>query len=86
MKAVNFQDDILSILIDNFTDNFVLVCDLISMEDATEYCHYPELVGEPMKLELNFPFLLAQVTELNVLGKRMSWVAVDKFGVVWKNI
>ena len=35
-KALNFQDDIPSIQIDNFKDHYVLVFHLISMEDATE--------------------------------------------------
>ena len=86
MKAMDFQDDIPLIPIDNFKDHFVLVFDLTSMQDATENCRYPELVGEPLKLELNFVFLLEHVTELIVLGERMSSVAVDKFGVVGKNI
>ena len=54
MKAMNFQDDIPSIPIDVFKDHYVLVFDLTSMQDATERCHYPELVGEPLRLELNF--------------------------------
>ena len=86
MKAMNFQDDIPSISIDNFKDHYVLVFDLTSMQDATENCHYPELVGEPLRLELNFTFFLEHVTELIVLGERMSSAAVDKFGVVGKNI
>ena len=85
MKAMKFQDDIPSIPIDDFKDHFVLVCDLTSMQDATENCHYPELVGEPLRLELNFTNLLENVTELFVLGERMSSVAVDKLGVVGKN-
>ena len=60
--------------------------DLTSMRDATENCHYPELVGEPLKLLLNFTFPLENVTELIVLGERMSSFAVDKFSVVRKNI
>ena len=81
MKAMNFQDDIPSIPIDNFKDHYVLVFDLTSMQDATENCHYPELVGEPLRLELNFTFPLEHVTELIVLGERMSSVAVDKFRI-----
>ena len=69
MKAMNFQDDIPSILIDNFKDHYVIVFDLTSMQDATENCHYPDLVGEPLRLELNFTFLLEHVTELIVLGE-----------------
>ena len=86
MKAMNFQVDIPSIPIDNFKDHYVLVFDLISMPDATENCHYPELVGEPLRLEINFTFPLEHVTELIVLGERTSSVAVDKVGVVGKNI
>ena len=86
MKAMNFQDHIRSTPIDDSKDHYVLVFDLPSMQDATENCHYPELVGEPLRLELNFTNPLENVTELFVLGERMSSVAVDKFGVVGKNV
>ena len=86
MKAMHFQDDISAITIDNFKDHYVIVFDLTSMQDATENYHYPELVGEPLRLELNFTFPLEHVTELIILGERKSSVAVDKFGVVGKNI
>ena len=86
MKAKNFQDGIPSIPIDNIKHHYVLVFDLISMQDATEICHSPELVGEPLRLELNFTNLLESVTELTVLGEQMSSVAVDKFGVAGKNV
>ena len=86
MKATNFQDDISSIPFDNFRDHYVLVFDLTSMQDAIEKCHYPELDGKPLRLELNFTFPLEHVTDLIVLGERMSSVAVDKFGVVGENI
>ena len=52
MKAMNFQDDIPSIPIDNFTDHHVLVIDLNSMQDATEHWHYPEIFVEQLRLEL----------------------------------
>ena len=84
MEAMNFLDDIPSIPIDDFKDHYLLVFDLTSMQDATENCHYPELVGEPPRLELNFTQPLENVTEVNVLGERMSSLAVDKFGVVGK--
>ena len=86
MKAMNFHDDIPSINIDDFKDHYVLVFDLTSMQDATENCHYPELVGEPLILELSSTNPLENVTELIVLGERMSSVAVDNFGVVGKNV
>ena len=86
MKPLNFQDDIPSMPIDDFKDHYVMVYDLTSMEDATENCHYAELVGEPLRLELNFTHPLENVTELIVLGERTSSVPVDKFGVVGKNV
>ena len=86
MKAMYFQDDIPSIPIDKFQYHYVLVFDLNSMQGVTEKCHYPELVGEPKRQELNFNFPQEHVTELIVLGKRMSSVAVDKFCVVGKSI
>ena len=76
---MNFKDDIPSIPVDKFKDHYVLVFDFTSMQDATETCHYPELVKEPLRLELNFNFPLEIVTELNVLGERKPSVAVDKF-------
>ena len=82
MKAMNFQGDMPSIAIDDFKDHYVLVFDLTSMQDPTQKCHYPGLVGEPQRLELNFTFPPEHVTELIVLWERMSSVAVDKFGVV----
>ena len=84
-KAMNFQDDIPSIPISIFEGHNVLVFDLTSMQDATENCHCRDLVGEPLRLELNLNFLLEHVTEYIVLGERTSSVAIDKIVVV-KNI
>ena len=81
-----FQEDIPSVPIDDFKDHYVLVFDLTSMQDATENCHDPEFVGEPLRLELNFTNPLENVTELILLGERMLSVAVDKVGVVGKNV
>ena len=35
-------------------DQHVLVLSFSSMQDATEKCHYPELVGAPVRLRLTF--------------------------------
>ena len=56
------------------------------MQAATGNCRFPEVVEEPLKLELNFNFPLEHVTELIVLGEQMFSVAVDKFGFVGKYI
>ena len=82
MKALIFHNDLLSIPIDNIKDRNVLVFDLTSMQDASVNSHYPELKGEPMRLELNFTFPLEHVTEPFVLGERMPWDEVDRFDVV----
>ena len=86
IKTMNFQDCILSIRIDNFTDHYALVFDLTSMRDDTENFHYQELVGEPMRLKLNFSSPLEYITELFVLGEPMYLFAIDKSGVVGKII
>ena len=83
---MNFQDGFPSIPIDDFKDHYVLVLDLTSMQNATENCHYPEFVGEPLRLELNFTNPLENLTELIVLGEQMSSVAVGKFSVFGKNV
>ena len=85
MKAMSSEHDVSSIPIDNLKDHYALVFDLTSMQDATEHCHYPELVKEPQRLQLNFIFPLEHFTELMVLGERLSFVGVDSFVVVGKN-
>ena len=42
--------------------------DLTSMENATEGCDCPKLVGDPLRLVLNLIFPLEHVSELIVLG------------------
>ena len=55
------------------------------MQDATENYDYEKLVGEPLKVVLNFIFLLEHVTRLIVLAQRMSSVADEKFCVAANN-
>ena len=63
MEAMKSQGHIPSIPYDNFKDHYVLLFDLTSIQDATENSHYTGLVGEPLRLELNFTFPLENVTE-----------------------
>ena len=81
---MNFPVDIPSIPINDFKDHYVLVFDLTSMQDSTENFQYPELVGEQLRPGISFTFPLEYITELIVLGERLSSVAVDKFVVVEK--
>ena len=60
--------------------------DLTLMQAATENFQYPELVGQPLRLGLNFTFPLEHVTELIVMGKRMPPIAVEIFVVTGKDI
>ena len=69
--------------IDKFNDLYIQVFDLIWMQDATENCLYPELIGEPLRQELSS---LEDGIELIPLGERMFSVAVDKSGVVGRNL
>ena len=56
MKAMKFQVDNPSVPIDDFKNPYVLVFDLTSRQDATEFCPYPELAGEPPRLALTLLF------------------------------
>ena len=80
-KPMNFKNFIPSTPIDNSNYHFELVFDLSSKEDATENCQYPELVGEPLRLELNFTSPIENVTQYTVLGERTFSVAIDKLCV-----
>ena len=86
MKSRISQDDKLSYPCDNFKDHYALVLILTSTQDVTEKYQDPELVGKPLRLELNFAYHLQNVTQLNVLENKMSTVAVEKFGVVGNNL
>ena len=48
--------------------------------------YYPELIGEPLRLELYFSLLLETITEFIVLGERKSSVAVHMIGIVGDKI
>ena len=86
MKAMNFQNEIPLFPVDNFKHHYVLVFDLTSMQDTTEHCRFPEIIGEPLRLELYFISPLENLTQVIVLGERMFSVAVDKFGVMPNNL
>ena len=86
MKARNFNEEIPVLPNDFFTDQYVLVFDLTSLQDAGENAHYPEFSGESLHLEMFFGRPLTNVTELIVLGERISTNKIDQFGTVAKNV
>ena len=86
MKAMNFNEEIPALPHNLFQNHYVLVFDLTSLQEAGENIHYPELSGESIRLEMFFDRPLRSVTELIVLGERMSTVKIDQFGTVAKNV
>ena len=86
MTAMNFNEEIPALPNDFFTDHDVLVFDLTSLQDDCENVHYPELSRESLRLEMFFERPLTNVTELIVLGERISIVKIDQFGTVAKNV
>ena len=86
MKAMQFNEGFPALRMEDFQNHYFLVFDLTSLQDAAEQLHYPELGGESLRLEMFFQFPLEQVTEVIVLGERLSNVQIDKFGTVAKNV
>ena len=68
MKVWKFQVDIPFIPIDNLVDHQLLISGL-SCTFSCEHCHYPELVGDPLRLELSFNFAPEHNTEVIVIGQ-----------------
>ena len=81
---MQFYEDFPDFPIDDFQNHYILVFDLTSLHDAAEQLHYPELTVESLRLEIFFQFPLEQVTEVIVLGERLSNNQIDKFGKVAK--
>ena len=86
MKALQFNEDFPALLMEDFQNHYIVVFDLTSLQDAAEHLHYPELSGESLRLEIFFQLPLEQVTEVIVLGERLSIIQIDKFGTVAKYV
>ena len=86
MKAMNFNEEIPALPNNLFQSHYVLVFVLTSLQDAGANIHYTELSGESIRLEMFLDHPLRSVTELIVLGERMSTVKIDQFGTVAKNV
>ena len=86
MKAMQLNENLPALPMEDFQNHYILVFDLTSLQDAAEQLHYPELSGESLRLEMFFKFPLEHVTGVIVLGERLSNVQIDKFGTVAKNV
>ena len=82
MKTMNFNEDIPALPNHQFENQYIQVFDLTSLQDAGENIDYPELSCESIRLEMFFDRSLRNVTEINVLGERLSTVKIDQFGTV----
>ena len=81
IKAMNFQDGILSTPVDKLKGQCVFVFDLTSTQDFFEKCQYPELVGGALRL--NFTVPPEYITELIVLeneGVRLQITSLVMLG------
>ena len=78
IKAMEFNEGFPALLMEVFQNHDFL------LQYAAEHLHYPELSGESLRLEMFFQFPLEQVTEMIVLGEKLSIVHIDKFGTVAK--
>ena len=86
MIAMQFNEDFPALPIEDFQNHYILVFDLTSLQDAAEQLHYAELSGEKLRLEMFFLFPLEQVTEVIVLGERLSNIQIDIIRTVAKNV
>ena len=79
------QDVISPIPVDDGKDNYVVVLNLTSTNDAIKKILYPKQVGvgQPLRPDHDLTFCQNRVTRLNLFIERVSSVAVDTFGVVW---
>ena len=85
MKAMCFREEIPALPNNLFQIDSVIIFDPASLQDAGKNFNYLELSGESIRLEVFFDRPLRSVTELIVLGERMSTVEIDQYGMVAEN-
>ena len=85
MKAMQFNEGFPALPMEDFQNHYILVFELTSLQDAAEHLLYTELSGECLRLEMFLSISLEQVTEVIVLGERLSNIQIDNFGTVAKN-
>ena len=83
---MNFNEEFPALPNHHFQIHYILVFDLTSLQDAGENINYPELNGESIRLEMFSDRLLRNVTDIIILGERMSTVKINQFGTVTKNV
>ena len=59
--------------------------DLTSTQQCIQELYFPETVGAPLRLELEFSRETAEPIEVLVIGERLSTVTIDQNGKVLKH-
>ena len=86
LKARQFNKNFPALPIEDFQNHSILVFNLTSLQDAAEQLHYPDFCGESLNLEMFFQFPLDQVTEVIVLGERLSNIQIEQLRTVAKKV
>ena len=86
MDALAFDYHGHGISFSNYTNNFVLVFELTSTEQASHDFLYPELTNAAVSVELKFLIALPGNTEVFLLGEKASTIYIDSNRKVSKNV
>ena len=85
LQSLLFDRDGPEITLDNYANHFYLVFDLTSTQQCNHDVYYPEIVGAPICLELEFSQPTANPLEVFVVGERLSTITIDHKGKVQKH-
>ena len=85
IENLHFDQDGPLIKLSNYENHYYLVFDLTSTQQSNQEIYYPEIVGAPIRVELEFSTNTAAPLELFVLGERFSTIQIDHTGKVLKH-
>ena len=85
IQNLHFDQDGPLIKLDNYENHYYLVFDLTSTLLCNQEIYYPEIVGAPIRIELEFSTNTSTPLELFVLGERFTTVQIDHTGKVLKH-
>ena len=85
MESLNIKSDGNGIKLSDFPDHYILVFDLTSTREADSEVYFPDLVGEPLRLELYFEKALEHTVEILLLGEKLSTLLIDSDGHILKD-
>ena len=85
IQNLHFDQDGPLIKLDNYENHYYLVFDLTSTLQCNQEIYYPEIVGAPIRVELEFSANTSTPLELFVLGERFTTVQIDHTGKVLKH-